>query len=492
MDVTASDAAAPVAVTISVNGEAETYTLPATIGLAIGDIVTAEAKALNDVDYRVTGWTGGASVLSDGSVMEFTVAGEEVLTVNIDRFGPDNLALGKAVTASQAHETLTGANLTNGTLCYLTDGWWSSSGLGSGTTFAEHSVVIDLGAETAFNRLHLYPRRDNADKPVECFPTAYTVYTSNNNADWTPVYSVTDGAVPESLAPSVITLDSAVTARYVKLGVTGINRGDSFNNAYVQLYELGIYMDDQDEKAAAAVDALIEAIGTVSLDSKAAIDTARTAYEELNDNARDKVTRLAVLEAAEAVYKVISSEVKLTVTGPKTVNVRDNNVMFTVSAEGMMDVTTITVAMELDETCLTGAEAAVVAEGWYLLAQTYKNGKLMVSLANNDGANGSADLFTVTAVLTGTAGKTAVTVTTAQISAYVGGEECFVQTDLTAASCEVEVTFNPFDLNRDGVVDLLDVTHAQRYFGMKGTIADVDGSGEVDIADLVLILNQFI
>lgn len=58
-----------------------------------------------------------------------------------------------------------------------------------------------------------------------------------------------------------------------------------------------------DENAAKNVDELIGKIGTVTLNSKAAIDAARKAYNALSDNAKVLVCKLSVLEAAEARYQ---------------------------------------------------------------------------------------------------------------------------------------------------------------------------------------------
>ncbi len=55
-------------------------------------------------------------------------------------------------------------------------------------------------------------------------------------------------------------------------------------------------------KQASDVDALINAIGEVTLDSKDEIDAARSAYDALSDAAKAKVTKLDILETAEAVY----------------------------------------------------------------------------------------------------------------------------------------------------------------------------------------------
>ena len=58
--------------------------------------------------------------------------------------------------------------------------------------------------------------------------------------------------------------------------------------------------DQADRDAATAVDAKIEAIGTVTLEKEGLITAARSAYEGLSDAAKDYVTKRGVLEAAEA------------------------------------------------------------------------------------------------------------------------------------------------------------------------------------------------
>ena len=63
-------------------------------------------------------------------------------------------------------------------------------------------------------------------------------------------------------------------------------------------------------KKAAAVDALIDEIGTVRYteDSKKLIDIARGAYDTLNEIEQDFVTKLSVLEQAEAEYKALAEK----------------------------------------------------------------------------------------------------------------------------------------------------------------------------------------
>ena len=55
------------------------------------------------------------------------------------------------------------------------------------------------------------------------------------------------------------------------------------------------------------VESLIEAIGTVTADSKEAIESARAAYEALSEQAKGKVSNLSKLEAAEAAYAQMES-----------------------------------------------------------------------------------------------------------------------------------------------------------------------------------------
>ena len=75
--------------------------------------------------------------------------------------------------------------------------------------------------------------------------------------------------------------------------------------------------------------------------------------------------------------------------------------------------------------------------------------------------------------------------------------EATVNCILANASVVTTLAYDVYDVNRDGVVNLLDITRAQRYYGLTvedatwNAIADVNSDGVVDIADLILILNHF-
>ena len=499
LNVSADNAAVPVAAEIKVNGETVAERLPAAITALVGDVITAEANVRNPVDFAAEGWTVNGEVVSEGAALNYTVAGEGDIVLTTKTISPENLALGATVTATDAGSGWKPANLTNGTLSHLEGGCWSSAKLGNGTVIAEYGPVIDLGTATTFNRFHLYPRKDGVDRPVECFPVTYTFYVSDNNADWTPVYSVQKGEVPADYAPVVVELDKAVTARYVKLGVTEINCADASNNAYVQLFELGIYnveqVVDPNAEAAAAVDTLIEAIGEVTLDSGDAIAAARTAYDALNDEAKALVTKTAALEAAEAAYDALLNpeitDVTILLTAADEVNTADGTLTYTVSAEDMVDLATVILSIDLDEN-LVSEPVAYAAEGWELIAQNWKEGNLYVAIASFAGCTGDGELLTVTVKLGETDGEAKAAVVSADLTAYEGEGETFVTAILDKASVTTTITsFDTYDVNRDGVVDQLDLTRAQRHYGSDHEYADVNDDGIVDIVDLILILNNY-
>ena len=114
-----------------------------------------------------------------------------------------------------------------------------------------------------------------------------------------------------------------------------------------------------------------------------------------------------------------------------------------------------------------------------------------MALANLAGAQGEGDLMTITTKPTGEGGTCTVAVTNVTLSAYDGEGEVYVNTIYEDAKITTNVIFNACDVNRDGVVNQLDLTRAQRHFGTEHPDADVNDDGTVDIADLILILNNY-
>ena len=101
-----------------------------------------------------------------------------------------------------------------------------------------------------------------------------------------------------------------------------------------------------DQAAADAVAAKIEAIGTVTLDSKTAIKEARTAYDALTDEQKALVTNYAGLTAAEAKLEQLKDEatadpvdIYVTIANKGNVVMFQQNIMVTdVNNNGMFDV----------------------------------------------------------------------------------------------------------------------------------------------------------
>ena len=231
----------PVEAEVTINGQTRNVVLPTTVTAAEGTEITVKAIPMNPVDYAAAGWLEGEKKLSETDTVIFTASADRTLTVNTKNRGLRSLAVGKTVIAEQVNDDWAAAHLTDGQNNHLGGvNGWSSFGKGSSPTFStEVPAIIDLGVQTEFNQIHLYPRTF-APANVN-FPTAYTIYISDDNNTWTPIYATKNGEVTNGYAPAVIHLESAVNARYVKLGVTAVNKGDETGGCLVQLSELGVY-----------------------------------------------------------------------------------------------------------------------------------------------------------------------------------------------------------------------------------------------------------
>jgi len=359
-------------------------------------------------------------------------------------------------------------------------------------------MTLDLGSVQKLNQVSLFPRTDAAtmDGKTCSFPVDFTIAVSENGSEYETVYTLIDGENP--LYKQKVYCFDDVEARYVKITVTELGDSASNENPYplyrVQLAEIEVaYNSEQisvsDEEVAAAVDALIAA---VNVEDKATIEAARAAYDALTDEQKELVTRLAELEAAELVWKTVNTEVSLVLTGPESVRVYDEAVTYTLSGKDMVNLATFILTVDLPEELLAQPVVESADPDWYVIYQGVENGVLTISAGNNNGDFGDGEILTITLVPTGKTGDAAVSVTKAELSAFVGVEdETFVSANLDAAAVTTKVEHNIFDVNRDGVVNILDLTRAQRYYDTDNAIADFDGSGKVDIADLIMILNHY-
>ena len=193
-------------------------------------------------------------------------------------------------------------------------------------------------------------------------------------------------------------------------------------------------------------------------------------------------------------------DVVLKLTGETAVTVDTDELTYTVSGSGMVNLATATLSFEIDGDSL--AQPVVEAlNGFYVIGTRFeKDGSKLtgqVIVGNNAGVSGEGDILALNLKPTGKAGTATVGVTNAVLSAYLGGtSETFVNAILTDPVATL-VDYSIYDVNRDGVVNQLDLTRCQRHYGTTPAddnwyaYADVNGDGTVDINDLILVLNHY-
>ena len=184
---------------------------------------------------------------------------------------------------------------------------------------------VDLGKEYEFSGIRLFGRWANVgNAPKDC-----TVYYSEDGTNWSVPVHCTDeydgtvggdmikykstGDVFTDLKATVEGKTYNMKARYVKIEIT---RAGSNHPALQELMLVKPVSGNETLTAtgltglfgekAAAVDALIEAIGTVDKTSGPAIKAARTAYDALDAYSKTLVTKLDVLEAAEIAFQAFA------------------------------------------------------------------------------------------------------------------------------------------------------------------------------------------
>ncbi len=193
--------------------------------------------------------------------------------------------------------------------------------------------------------------------------------------------------------------------------------------------------------------------------------------------------------------------VELYVNGEATADASTEPMEFTVSAANASEMASTELHLEVKG---AASEPEIVyPEGWMEVGKTVEEngGKyfIKVTMANLKGLTSTeaVEILKVIVTPTGEVGDVAVTVTEALVAAYEGEGETYVNVGLDNASATTKVEFNRYDVNRDGVVDQLDVTRTQRYYGL--TVgdtywyerADVNGDGIINITDMIAIMMNY-
>jgi len=222
----------------------EDYALPATVPVFKGIEAQITATVGNPAEYSILGFVVNGEFIPG---TKLTVTADEAMEIQLatKALGYKNLAAGKTGICSSA---ASGTN--EWKLEGLTDGVYNTNGKlrgysseGSKTSDMDHWFGVDLGADTAVNRIHLYPRTDKfgTDGKTSSFPANFTVEVcKDGETKYTTVASFQNYVAPY-MVPALIEFDQQ-TVRYVRVRVTSMtnrNAGESYY--YVQLAEMGIY-----------------------------------------------------------------------------------------------------------------------------------------------------------------------------------------------------------------------------------------------------------
>ncbi len=240
---------------VRINGGDEKI-LPYTGAFREGQELTIEPVILNEADYGFFSWSGDVS--SDEETISLTMDSDHSLVLNQAPAISENLALHAAVNAKNTIESLpdwSTSNLTDGVLLTPGDVSGSKGYTSAATTNPDVSadpywVEVDLGENTEFNRVHLYPRSDYfaADGSTCSFPEDFTISVRKDGEDtYTVIGTYHDVVAPEYYRPAVYTFDEMQDARYIRVTVNRIGKlaADTTTNYMFQLSEMGVYRIDE-------------------------------------------------------------------------------------------------------------------------------------------------------------------------------------------------------------------------------------------------------
>ncbi len=526
---------------VEVNGEL--VELPFSGMFATKTDVTVEA--VSSASKLFQSWSG--SVNSTEAKVNLYINGNKTLTASFGSPADINLALKKPVIAPDnlssgsawGKELLTDGNTVQGT-GYSTATAYDKNGAPD----VDVTVDIDLGKTTLLDKVLIYPRSTPAEKTpdgkVSSYPRDFTLQVSNDGKTWTTVKTVVDERTPEWLNVNgtevaetmPYELDQPSFGRYLRLHVTKAGLVEASDLYYrVQLREIEIYNEkfvesiaftsaDEVMIGARAAGLATELTATLADGSTMVLDNADldityTVSDETVATVDENgvVTGLkdgkVILTASVTINGIAFSTeqeltvgrpivpVALTIAGTDLVTVNDTETTFTVGVQDAVNLANVVFTMDVDQATIADVTTKALGD-WFVVFESYENGKLTMVLGNKAGVNDTADVVEITAALTGTTGSAAVAITDAELAAYLqDGTETFVDVLLEGASFTTEVDYGTYDVNCDGIVNMLDITRAQRYYGTEAgqepwyARADVNGDDTVNILDFVLILNNY-
>lgn len=282
---------------VSVNGEAA-QPLPLTVKAAVGEELTVETYPLNDVDYKFAAWSGDA--VSDQPKFTLVPQGDMSLTANYIWCGNDSLAQGCGVSSNAAW------TVSDWSPAHLVDGILTSepgslgfTSTGSGSASVDFWIELDLGKDTEFDRIQLYPRTDSltSEGTTASFPTDFEIKVRRDGEEsYSTIGSYENYQAPVR-KPAVLNWDEVQSARYIRLHVTslsGLPNGEG--TYYLQLAEMGVYNLSDEPPVPADTDKSI--LKTVLEYAKGA--KLSDEYENVIDSVKNSFD--AALDSAQKVY----------------------------------------------------------------------------------------------------------------------------------------------------------------------------------------------
>ena len=233
--------------------------------------------------------------------------------------------------------------------CYNRGDIYASDGAVGGITghlgAGGHGVSVNVAVSDCYN-IGNVTASDNAAGIVGSMQDGHTVKNCYNAGEVKVTgENILDGA---GAIASLVTRNNEISncyfdAAYVSVGISngdgetiGMTSAEMAADTFAQLlgdgfktdpyalvnggYLLVIWQSTEDADAIDEVKAMIDAIGTVTADSAAAIGTARSAYDGLDEELRQYVSNLGILEAAESALAEIQALAEAKASAAESLN----------------------------------------------------------------------------------------------------------------------------------------------------------------------------
>jgi 3',5'-cyclic AMP phosphodiesterase CpdA len=245
-----------------------------------------------------------------------------------------------------------------------------------------------------------------------------------------------------------------------------------------------------------------------------------TTYRTGANNAANGVVDAFTLRKASATTPPDDGTVSAEIRGSAAV-VKGAPVSYTVSLSNLKNVGVVTLGVtasgaHLDLKDVTALNGFTALNGivWESLGNDMWKGTVILAYTAGGGllsAEGPLDVVTISGAAHNVVAETTVTLTDIQVTGNVNGASGALPSEIKTAEATTSVTeaqavYSPYDLNRDGAINALDLTIAVYYYLASGADpdwesvkfdvasakdADVNGDDIVNLADLIEILANY-